>query len=81
LDKRLYLLGVYNVCKGSMNTTTSDHFLIYAAALKSAAGWIKLVHNRPGGNPKPSDSDMKLIAEIKEGAALLRIKLMDLILS
>ena len=77
LNRANKVLGIYEVSTGGMTGTVADPRLIFAAALKTSATSIMLVHNHPSGNLKPSKQDEELTYKIKEGAKLLDIVLLD----
>nr|WP_304411955.1 JAB domain-containing protein [Pedobacter sp. BAL39] len=47
------------------------------AAINSGASGIVLAHNHPSMNLAPSKADIDITNQIKQGAALLNIKLID----
>lgn len=63
--------------QGGTAGTVVDVKLLMKRAVDCLASGIILVHNHPSGNPMPSSEDDRLTRKIKEGAALLDIKVLD----
>jgi len=55
LNRGNHVLGIYNVCRGGITSTTADIRLIFAAALKAGATAMILAHNHPSGTLAPSE--------------------------
>jgi len=77
LNRANKVLGIYELSKGGISGTVVDVRLLFAAALKSLACGIILIHNHPSGNLKPSDADIKITNKIREGAKLLDLTVYD----
>jgi DNA repair protein RadC len=71
------VIGMYELSRGGMAATVVDNKLLFAAALKCVALSLVLAHNHPSGNTKPSKADELLTAQIKQGATLLGMQLLD----
>lgn len=65
------------ISHGGTASTVVDVKLLLKRALDCLAEGIILVHNHPSGNPSPSGQDDSLTRRIKEGAALLDIRVLD----
>lgn len=65
------------ISQGGTAATVVDVKLLLKRAIDCLAEGIILVHNHPSGNPKPSGEDDNLTRRIKDGAALLGIKVLD----
>lgn len=65
------------ISQGGTASTVVDVKLLLKRALDCLAEGIILVHNHPSGNPVPSGQDNALTRKIKEGAALLDIRVLD----
>lgn len=65
------------ISRGGTSATYVETKLVVKRALDHLASSIILVHNHPSGNNRPSIDDDKLTQKIKEGAALLDIKVLD----
>jgi DNA repair protein RadC len=77
LNRANRVLGMVEISKGSMSGTLADPKVIFAAAVKSAASQIILIHNHPSGNLKPSQADISLTRKLKAGGELLDIAVLD----
>ncbi|MBC7938056.1 MAG: DNA repair protein RadC [Rhizobacter sp.] len=77
LNKSNKILNYKIISSGGLTGTTADPRVILKAALEEGATGIVLCHNHPSGNLKPSVADEMLTQKIKQGAALIDIKLMD----
>jgi DNA repair protein RadC len=62
---------------GGLTNTSSDVRLIMKMAIERLSSRIALCHNHPSGNVMPSEQDMLLTQQIKQGGALLDIVLND----
>lgn len=71
------ILGVYDVSRGSINSTVIDLRLVLSVALKCLASSIILVHNHPSGNINPSEQDREFTKKIKSACKFLEIQLFD----
>ena len=71
------IIGVYRMSLGGITGTVADPRIILGTALKVAATSIIICHNHPSHNLKPSISDERLTAKIKEGAKFMDINLAD----
>ena len=65
-----------------MNEGTVDHAPVYPRevarrALEHAAAAIIVLHNHPSGDPKPSQADIAITAEIVAAAAAIGVKVHD----
>lgn len=65
------------VSRGGTAATVVDIKLILKSALNKLSSAIILVHNHPSGNLKPSAQDDSITRRIKEGAAMLDIRVLD----
>lgn len=72
-----HLISEIEISKGTVNASLLSTREIFIEALKYEAVNLILVHNHPSGNPEPSRADIELTQKIKEGAALLDLKLID----
>lgn len=77
LDRRGRCMGLANISKGSTSGTLVDPKIVFAIALKARAHSLIFCHNHPSGDPKPSNTDIKLTKKFQRGAKLLDIKLHD----
>ena len=65
------------ITKGTLTSTPLDARTILRRALLNNAAAIILTHNHPSGNPAPSNSDIKMTADIKDACNLMSITLVD----
>ncbi|MCQ9641201.1 JAB domain-containing protein [Chryseobacterium sp. WG14] len=77
MNKGNFVLGIYNVSKGGIDSSVVDIRIILAVALKCNATQLILVHNHPSGNLKPSGSDQTITKNLKNACELLNISLLD----
>ncbi|TCZ68345.1 JAB domain-containing protein [Flaviaesturariibacter aridisoli] len=77
LNQANRVIGYYKHSKGSINATVADTRIILGTALKCACVSMIISHNHPSGNLLPSRADQELTRRLKEGAALMDIRLLD----
>ncbi|AZB24809.1 DNA repair protein [Chryseobacterium bernardetii] len=77
MNKGNFVLGIYNVSKGGIDSSVVDIRIILAVALKCNATQLILVHNHPSGNLNPSSSDQTITKNLKNACELLNISLLD----
>jgi DNA repair protein RadC len=65
------------ISKGGLTATVADPRVILKAAIEEGATSFVLCHNHPSGNLRPSVEDRQFTQKIKEGAALLDLRLVD----
>jgi len=65
------------VSQGGITGTVADPRLILKRALELEATSLILCHNHPSGNLRPSRADELLTQKLKEGAALMDIRVLD----
>ena len=62
---------------GGVSATVMDVKMVVKRAVEKLAGSIILVHNHPGGSPRPGKGDIRNTAELRKAASALGIKLLD----
>lgn len=77
LNKANHVLGVNLVSSGSVDGTIVDVKKCFQAAIVANASSMIVSHNHPSGRLVPSESDIKLTKQIKEGGKILNIQLLD----
>jgi DNA repair protein RadC len=77
LNRANKVIGMYEVSTGTTTSTVYDPKLIFVAAIKANACGVIIAHNHPSGNLTPSQADIYLTKELKEGGKLLHIPLLD----
>lgn len=77
LDQKNKIIYKQLISKGGVSATHVDVRLIMKSAIEHLASGIIIAHNHPSGQLQPSQADKKLTQQIKEGAQLLNITLLD----
>lgn len=77
VDAQNRLISWKRLRQGSVSSVSMEPRDVLEAALLHKASGIILVHNHPGGNPDPSQSDLELTAEIKRLAPHLGLRFLD----
>lgn len=77
LNSRNVLLRHVRVAEGSVDQCHVDPREALAPAIASRATGIVLIHNHPSGDPEPSLHDVTLTRQLREGARLLCLRLLD----
>lgn len=71
------MIGYAKISQGGVCTTQVDIRLVAKYAIDSLAAGVIFVHNHPSGNLNPSREDKLLTNRMKDGLALLGVKLVD----
>lgn len=77
LNRACKVIGYYKVSKGGMHSTIVDIKVVALLAVQGLAHSVIIAHNHPSGNLKPSNSDHDVTRKLKEGLAILDIRLQD----
>ncbi len=77
LNSRNVLLRHVCVAVGSVDQCHVDPREALAPAVACRATGIVLIHNHPSGDPEPSVQDVALTRQLREGARLLCLRLLD----
>ena len=77
LNTRLIVTGHSMVSLGTLNESIAHPRDVFRAAVALGAYAIVLMHNHPSGDPLPSTADRELTRQLKQGARLLQIQLLD----
>lgn len=77
LDRSNKLLGYLLVSVGGLTGTVVDPRIIFQTALKANSCCVILAHNHPSGNPRPSETDIRLTRKLMEAGKLLDIQVLD----
>lgn len=77
LNQGNQVLGFVKVSSGGRSEVLVDARTIFAPALKGCATSIILAHNHPSGKVRPSQQDLVLTRNLKEGGQLLNISVLD----
>jgi len=70
-------INLQRLSVGGVSNTTADVRLIMKMAIEQLASCIVLCHNHPSGKILPSQYDVLVTSKVKEGGALLDIRLID----
>lgn len=77
LNSRNVLIRDVRVAQGTVDQCQVDPREALAPAVACRATAIVLVHNHPSGDPEPSVNDVALTRQLRDGARLLCIRLLD----
>ncbi len=77
LNSRNVLLRHQRVAEGSVDQCHVDPREVLAPAIACRATGLVVVHNHPSGDPEPSVLDVTLTRQLRDGAKLLCVKLLD----
>lgn len=77
LDGANRVLGWERLSQGTVDQTPVYPREIMALALKRQAAGVVMVHNHPGGNPKPSGVDQEITRQVALAAKGLGVKVLD----
>ncbi|MGV3621706.1 MAG: JAB domain-containing protein [Archangium sp.] len=76
-NSRSFLLRHVRVSEGASDQCYVDPREVLAPAVACRASSLVLLHNHPSGDPEPSVLDVTLTRQLKEGARLLCMRLVD----
>lgn len=77
LNKGNFVLGIFDVSKGGIDSSVVDIRIILSVALKCHATQLILVHNHPSGSLMPSNSDKNITEKLSKACDLLNLTLLD----
>ena len=77
LNQANRIIRKVRVSVGGISAVTVDVRVIFKEAIKVSATAIVLVHNHPGGTPRPSPEDDRLTQQVSQAARIMNIRLMD----
>ncbi len=77
LDTKNNVNGVFEVSRGSLNSSIVHPREVFKRALLQNASTIILVHNHPSGECEPSHEDIVLTNRLDECGKILGIKILD----
>ncbi len=77
LDNKNRVLAWEQVSRGTVDQSALYPREIMALALKHKAAGLILVHNHPGGDPNPSEADIRITSQLARAAADLGLRLLD----
>lgn len=79
MNKGNFVLGVYGVSRGGIDSSVVDIRIILSVALKCHATQLILVHNHPSGSLTPSNSDKNITEKLSKACDLLNLTLLEII--
>ena len=77
LDSGLHLIEEHILSKGTVNASLISPREVFIHALQAKAAGIMLLHNHPGGDPRPSENDIRITGRIMQIGGLADIPLYD----
>ncbi|GAB7078534.1 JAB domain-containing protein [Megalodesulfovibrio paquesii] len=77
VDAKLRLISWEQVSKGTVGHAPVYVREVLKLALERQAYGIFLVHNHPGGDPRPSREDIDLTQELRQGAQAVGLQVLD----
>jgi DNA repair protein RadC len=77
LNTRRRLIRVEEVSRGLLDTVLIHAREVFRPAILANAHSVILAHNHPGGDPSPSDADIRVTRDLIRAGHLLRIELLD----
>ena len=77
LDTKNQITGLFEVSRGSLNTSIVHPREVFKRALLQNANSIILMHNHPSGDPTPSKDDIAMTDRLIKAGELLGIKILD----
>lgn len=77
LDVRHNLIRRVNVGVGTLTRVMVHPRDVFGPAVQYKASSLILAHNHPSGDPAPSKPDYMLTEELRKGAEVLRVRLLD----
>jgi DNA repair protein RadC len=77
LTTRRHVKGHQVVATGILDQVIVHAREVFRAAIVSAAHAVVLMHNHPGGDPTPSDADIRITRELVRAGQLLKLEVLD----
>lgn len=77
LNVKNNVTGLFEVSRGSLNSSIVHPREILKRAILNNAASIVLCHNHPSGNPEPSREDIAITSRVKECGNIIGIDLLD----
>ncbi len=76
-DAGLHLIEERMLSQGTVNASLISPREVFICAVQARAAGIMLLHNHPGGDPSPSENDLRITERIGKLGALADIPLFD----
>jgi len=77
LDNKHRALSIEEVSKGTLTSSLFEPKAILQGAILANAAAVILVHQHPGGDPKPSPEDISVTKVLKQLTDILPVRLLD----
>lgn len=77
VNKKMKILGMFEVSHGSVDASVCGPREIYLRALLCGASQVVAIHNHPSGDCSPSNEDMKVTKRIREAGNIIGLHLID----
>lgn len=77
LNTRRRLIAVENIGQGILDQVLVHAREVFAVAISKRASAIVLAHNHPGGDPTPSEADIRVTRDLIRAGQLLKIEVLD----
>lgn len=77
LDNKNYIIEVYNVSIGSLNSAIVHPREVFRNAIRRSSASIILAHNHPSGDVSPSKEDIAITKRLVECGELMGIAVLD----
>lgn len=77
VDNKNQIRGLKMLFTGGESSSLIDYKVVFRTALLMGAVGLIVCHNHPSGECYPSNEDLKVTIQLKEGAELLGLKLLD----
>ena len=76
-DSGMHLLEEQLLSTGTVNTSLLSPREVYISAFRLQAAHIMLLHNHPGGNPAPSNHDIRITERVADIGQTIDVTLLD----
>lgn len=77
LNTQKRVTGFHLAGLGTLDTVLTHPREVFKTAIVQAAHSIVLAHNHPGGDPSPSEADVRITRDLIRAGQLLRIEVLD----
>lgn len=77
LNTRRRLISIERISQGTLDTILVHPREVFRPAISANASAVVLVHNHPGGDPSPSEADIKVTRDLIRAGQLLKIEVLD----
>ncbi len=77
LDSRMMEIDSIRMTTGGRQGTIIDKSMVIRKAIEYGAASLILIHNHPGGDPRPSRSDIKETGQLRDACTACNLSLLD----